>query len=74
MSGLAGIYIGDGVHVEYDEPLTQWWLRTNRAEGVHEIALGPGELLRLIGLAGADLPEFADALLTAFAAYERAKS
>lgn len=65
MTGLTGIYIGDGVYVEYDEPLTQWWLRAQQAEGVHEVALGPGEIYSLIGAVVRTSPGIATSLYVA---------
>lgn len=44
-------YLGDGVYAEYEEGLHQIWLRTDRQEGTHEIALDHSTFAALIKFA-----------------------
>ena len=39
-------YLGDGVYVSHDD--CQFWLRTERENGWHEIALEPGMVSKLL--------------------------
>ena len=63
MSGIDGVYIGDGVYVAAREH--DWVLSTNRENGRHWIALGPGEIYSLIGAVVRSSPGIATSLYVA---------